>query len=135
MNPKQTKIKTTGNPIIRNLLIIAGFVSLILGIIGVVLPLLPTTPFILVSAAAFARSSKKFHAWLYKNRFFAKLLIDYQERKGLALRYKIYILIMLWLTITATAILFTDSIIVRLILFFIAIAVTVHISKFKTLKT
>ncbi len=141
MNPAQQKtttikeIKAIKNPLIRTLLIISGIISLVLGIIGILLPVLPTTPFIILAAACFARSSQKFYDRLYENRFFGKILRDFRDKKGLALKYKIYILTMLWLTLTSTAIFFTDSIIVRIILFSIAIAVTVHISKYKTLKS
>lgn len=134
MNSQQTKISPIKNPIIRTLLLIAGFISLILGIIGVILPILPTTPFILVSAAAFARSSQKFHDWLHQNPLFGKLLRDYREKHGLELKYKIYILTILWLTLSSTAIFVVDALALRIMLFSIAIAVTVHISRFKTLK-
>ena len=121
------------NPILRIFLLIIAFLSLALGIIGVILPILPTTPFILLSAAIFARTSKKFHDKLYANKLFGKLLRDYKKRKGLALKYKIYILTMLWLTISATAIFAVDILFLRIMLFAIALAVTVHISRFKTL--
>lgn len=123
------------NPLIRVILIITGFISLALGIIGILLPVLPTTPFIIVSAACFARSSQKFYDRLYNNRFFGKILRDYRDKKGLALKYKIYILTMLWLSLSSTAILLTDSLPVRLILFSIAISVSIHILRFKTLKS
>jgi hypothetical protein len=122
------------NPVIRIVLIVIGFISLVLGIIGVLLPVLPTTPFIILSAACFARSSQRFYDHLYDHRFFGKILRDYRDKKGLALKYKIYILTMLWLTISATAFFVTDLLFVRIILFIIASAVTVHISRFKTLK-
>ncbi|MEA2077739.1 MAG: YbaN family protein [Candidatus Marinimicrobia bacterium] len=135
MNPvSDNRIKKIKNPVIRILLIVLGFIFLILGIIGILLPVLPTTPFILLSAACFAHSSQKFYDGLHHNRFFGKILRDYRDKKGLALKYKIYVLVMLWLTLTSTAIFFTDSIIVRIVLFSIAVAVTVHISRFKTLK-
>lgn len=134
MNTKQIKITPIQNPLIRLLLIVGGFISLILGIIGIILPILPTTPFILLSAAAFAKSSQKFHDWLYRNKLFGKILCDYQERHGLELKYKIFILTMLWFTIGYSAIFLTDILLVKIILFAIAIAITVHILKFKTLK-
>ena len=129
------KIKKLKNPIIRIMLIVLGFIFLIIGIIGIILPVLPTTPFIILAAACFARSSQKFYDRLYGNRFFGKILRNYRDKNGLALKYKIYILTMLWLTLISSAIFFTNSIIVRIILFSIAVAVTIHISRFKTLKS
>ena len=108
--------------------------SLILGIIGIILPVLPTTPFVILAAACFARSSQKFYDWLYSSRLFGKILRDYRDKKGLKLQYKIYILTMLWVTMLSTTIFLIDSLILRIMLMSIAIAVTVHILRFKTLK-
>ncbi|MEA3391472.1 MAG: YbaN family protein [Candidatus Marinimicrobia bacterium] len=130
-NTNETK---SNNPVLRIVLVVLGFVFLIIGIIGIILPVLPTTPFIILAAACFARSSQKFYDRLYGNRFFGKILKNYRDKKGLALKYKIYILTMLWLTLTSSAIFFTNSIIVRIVLFSIAVAVTVHISRFKMLR-
>ncbi len=128
------KIKIFDNPLIRIILIIAGFVSLLLGIIGAILPILPTTPFVILAAVCFGRSSQKFYDWLYSNRFFGKILMDYRDRNGLELKYKIYILTMLWITITSSAIFIVTVLWLRILLFAIAIGVTIHISRFKTLK-
>ena len=129
------KTRISSNPVLRTVLIVLGLIFLIIGIIGIILPVLPTTPFIILAAACFARSSQKFHDRLYGNRFFGKILRNYSDKKGLALKYKIYILTMLWLTLTSTAIFFTHSIIVRILLFSIAVGVTIHISRFKTLQS
>lgn len=56
-----------------------GLTSLILGIIGVILPLLPTTPFILLSAYCFAKSSATFHRWLLSHRVFGPMINDWQR--------------------------------------------------------
>ena len=128
------KTRISSNPVLRIVLIVLGLIFLTIGIIGIILPVLPTTPFIILATACFARSSQNFYDRLYGNRIFGKILRDYRDKKGLALKYKIYILTMLWLTLTSTAIFFTDSIIVRILLFSIAIVVTVHILRFKTLK-
>ena len=60
---------------------ILGFVLLALGVIGIFLPLLPTTPFLIGAAACFAKSSEKWHAWLLSNRVFGPTIIKWQERK------------------------------------------------------
>lgn len=66
-----------------------GFIFLGLGVIGVFLPLLPTTPFLLVSAACFAKSSEKWHRWLLSNRIFGPIIADWQERKCISFSTKV----------------------------------------------
>jgi len=66
-----------------------GFIFLGLGVIGVFLPLLPTTPFLLVAAACFAKSSDKWYQWLISNKIFGPIIIDWQDRKCISLSTKI----------------------------------------------
>lgn len=61
-----------------------GFLALGLGALGVVLPLLPTTPFVLLAAFAFARSSERWHAWLLRHRIFGPLIIDWREHGAIS---------------------------------------------------
>lgn len=63
----------------RWLLIGIGWVAVGLGALGVILPLLPTTPFLLIAAWAFGRSSERFHRWLHGNRWFGPMLRDWQQ--------------------------------------------------------
>ncbi|MFM5463426.1 YbaN family protein [Aeromonas simiae] len=65
------------------LLTLLGWLSLITGIIGIVVPLLPTTPFVLLSAALFARSSPRFHRWLLEHPQFGPLIDDWQRHRGI----------------------------------------------------
>ena len=62
------------NIFLRYLLIVFGTFFLFLGLIGIILPLLPTTPFLLLAAACYARSSKKYHSWLLKNKLFGSYI-------------------------------------------------------------
>ena len=80
-------------------LLIAGWLSLILGVIGIVVPLLPTTPFILLSAACFARSSPKFHRWLLNHAWFGPLIRGYQSGREIPQKLKIRIIIFIWITL------------------------------------
>jgi len=66
-----------------------GFVFLGLGLIGVFLPLLPTTPFVLVSAGCFAKSSDKWHQRLLSNKIFGPLIRDWQDRKCISFSTKV----------------------------------------------
>jgi hypothetical protein len=73
---------------VRGLLWIAGSVSLVLGLIGVVLPGLPTTPFILLAAACYARASPRLHAWLLNHRWMGPMLRDWERDHSLTQRVK-----------------------------------------------
>ena len=129
--PKQTLLQSK---IIRYLLILCGTISLALGIIGIVIPLLPTTPFLLLAAVCYARSSEKFYTWLLTNRWFGNYLKNYYEGKGIPIQAKILIITTLWITIIISIILINISWI-TLILLLIAVLVTIHIILIKTKKT
>jgi uncharacterized membrane protein YbaN (DUF454 family) len=111
----------------RVLLLAVGWVSLATGVIGMFLPLLPTTCFLLLAAWCFGRSSPRWYAWMYNNRVFGSYLRDYRDGRGIPLGVKIGSLAVLWGSIALTATLFVSIWWVRLILVGIAVAVTVHL--------
>ncbi|WP_246040475.1 YbaN family protein [Roseovarius arcticus] len=78
----------TAGAVMRTLWVCVGSVALALGAVGVILPLLPTTPFILLAAFAFARGSPKLRAWLVGNRAFGPIITDWEARGVIAPRYK-----------------------------------------------
>ncbi len=117
----------------RWLLIAAGSISVGLGILGIVLPLLPTTPFLLLAAYCYAKSSKRFYTWLITNRYFGEYIRNYREKKGVPLRIKIYTIALLWVTICFSAFYIVSILWIRIALFVIATSVTVHILSIKTL--
>ena len=112
--------------------IVLGTVSLLLGTLGIVLPLLPTTPFYLLTAYLFMRGSDKMYNKVMSNKFFGTIVRDFQEYKSISLRTKTVIVGMLWGTIMLSAFLVVASWTVRLILFGIATGVTIHVLSFKT---
>ena len=118
----------------RYLLITIGSFFLSLGIIGIFLPLLPTTPFFLLAAACYARGSKRFYNWLLTNRWFGNYIKNYRERKGIPLKIKILAISFLWLAIAYSVIFVVHILLVRIILILIAIGVTIHIFSIKTLR-
>lgn len=75
---------------------VVGCIAVALGIIGIALPLLPTTPFLLLAAACFLRGSDRLYRWLTGNRVFGPYLLDYQEKKGVTLRVKVVAILVMW---------------------------------------
>ena len=73
-----------------------GFLSMVIGLIGIVVPGLPTTPLMILAAACFAKSSQKFYDWIINNRLFGKHVKNYREGKGIPKKSKPVILSTLW---------------------------------------
>jgi uncharacterized membrane protein YbaN (DUF454 family) len=118
----------------RVFFLVSGFVSLGLAILGIFLPVLPTTPFLLLSAYCFSRSSKKWHQWLLKHKHFGKIIRDYNERRGVSLRIKIFAISFLWITILFSVVVVVEPIVLDFLLITIATFVTIHIFKLQTLR-
>ena len=127
----QTKARGTW---IRILLIIVGTFFVGLGIIGIFVPVLPTTPFLLLAAACYARSSQRFYGWLLSNKWFGNCIRNYLERKGVPLKVKVLTITLLWITIGISAAFAVQTLVIRLILVLIAIAVSIHVLSIRTLK-
>ncbi len=125
--------KLSPNRLVRALWTTAGTIFMGLGIIGIILPLLPTTPFLLLAAFCYLRGSEKMHRWLLGNKWFGEYIKNYQEKRGIPLRIKIWAISFLWITIVISVYFFIDIIWIRIILVIIAAAVTYHIVTFKTL--
>ena len=123
------------NTIRRRLIATAGIVSVGVGIVGIFVPILPTTPFLLLAAYCFIRSSERLHQWLMNNRFFGAYVKNYTEGRGMPLRIKIATIMLLWITIGLTVIFGVDHLAVRIVLVLIAVAVTIHITMIKTKKS
>lgn len=78
-----SKLKLHNSVFVRHVFIALGFAALLLGLIGVFLPILPTTPFILLAAAFFARGSERFHSWLLQHHLTGPLIVDWYEHRSL----------------------------------------------------
>jgi len=118
----------------RRLLVGAGTLSTGLGIIGIFIPILPTTPFLLLAAACYMRSSERFYQWLINNRIFGAYVRNYIEGKGMPVRIKIFTILLLWLTIGLSITFGIQNIVIRIVLICIAIGVTTHICLIKKRK-
>lgn len=116
----------------RTALLVAGSLSVALGVVGILVPLMPTTPFLLFSAYCFARSSDRFHAWLTNHPWFGEYLRAYREKRGMAKRDKVVTILILWLSIGATSALVTSSWAIRGILLAVAAGVTIHILRMRS---
>ena len=127
-----TKETNTEQKIVRALFFVAGTVSLALGTIGIVLPILPTTPLLLLALACYCRSSKRMTKWVLTNKYFGSYIRRYKEGKGIPIKTKIATIATLWITISYSAFFIVNIWIVQLILFAIAIAVSIHILRVPT---
>jgi len=119
---------------IRIILISMGTLFVGLGILGIFMPVLPTTPFLLLAAACYARSSQRFYDWLLTNKWFGDYIRNYLQGKGISLKLKILTIALLWLTIMCSVTFAVHDLLVRLILILIAIGVTIHILSVRTFK-
>lgn len=115
-------------------LISFGIIFLIIGLIGIILPVLPTTPFLLLAAVCFLHSSPRLHTALLRQRYIGAYLRNYLEEKGMSLISKIWTLSLLWIALGFTAAFATDILAVRLILITVLIGVTIHILLIKTIR-
>ncbi|MBO5960931.1 MAG: YbaN family protein [Paludibacteraceae bacterium] len=115
-------------------LILIAFISLTLGLIGIFLPILPTTPFLLLSAWLFAHSSPRLHHWLLNHPTLGSYIRNFQEEKALPLRIKIISISTLWITLLISICILHNKLWLQILLTTIGVAVTWHILSFKTKK-
>jgi uncharacterized membrane protein YbaN (DUF454 family) len=124
---------TARQKFVRALFFVAGTISLAFGTIGIVLPVLPTTPLLLLALACYCRSSKRMTKWVLTNKYFGSYIRRYREGKGIPIKTKIVALAALWITISYSAFFIVNRWwIVQLILFVIAIAVSTHLIRLPT---
>ncbi len=117
----------------RKVLLVAGGSACVgLGVLGMILPVLPTTPFLLLAACCYARGSQRFYRWLVTNRWCGVYIRNYREGRGMLLWHKIAALVLLWLTIGNTVVFAVSRPWLRLLLFGIATGVTIHLWRIRT---
>ena len=113
-------------------LIFLGSVCVLLGLVGIFIPVLPTTPLLLLAAYFFARSSNRALKWLTTNRWFGPNIQNYREGRGMTIRNKLLTLASLWIAIGLTTIFVVENGWVRFMLLGVASGVTIHILRIKT---
>lgn len=127
------KLVFTMKQLKRMLLIIGGSISLVLGLIGIILPLLPTTPLLLLAAACYVRSSDKLYQWLVTNKWIGSYIENYRAGKGIPVRAKIVGVTLLWVSMGYTIFFVIPLFFVKILLFLIAGIFTLVILNQKTL--
>ena len=119
-------------PVIRAFYIVLGSVSLVLGVIGIFVPLLPTTPFLLMTTFLYMKGSKRCYYWLMRQPVLGQYIRDYRENKVIPLRAKIISLVLMWGSISYCVISVIHLWLVRILLVMIAVGVTIHVLSFKS---
>ena len=117
----------------KRFLFVLGWICFALGIIGLVLPIMPTTPFLILSAVLFAKSSDKFYKWLVTHKIFGRFIKDYLKYKAIPMEYKIGYILILWVSFSVSAY-FININYIRVIIYIILIIATIKILSIKTKK-
>jgi len=138
---KTAECKKKARKITRGLWLATGIICVGLGTIGIVLPILPTTPFLLAAAACFCKSSTRMYNWLLGNKWFGEYIRNYNEGKGLQMITKITALTVLWVTIGISTVFFLNRLLppqlvlpMQLIMVVVAVGVSIHILRLPTFK-
>ena len=119
--------------LLRYALFAIGWLSVVLGVIGIFLPVLPTTPFLLLAAACFARSSPRFYHWLVEHPRLGPWIRDYLDGNGIPLKGKVYAIGLMWLSIGLSCYL-VPLIWARSFMLTSAVLVSIYILRQKTLE-
>ncbi len=118
----------------KKLYIIAGFISVALGVAGIFLPLLPTTAFLLLAAWLFSKGSPKYRQWLLNHKYLGPHIKNYTEKRGITRKAKLRTIATLWITLTISAVLFWSIWYIPLILLVVGIGVSWHVLSLKTVR-
>ena len=118
----------------RIFFIVLGIVCVVLAALGVLLPGLPATPFLLLASYSFARSSKRMHDWLVNNKVFGPILSDFLDRKGIRLHIKIISIVMMWVMMLVSVFFLMENDIVKYVAVGGAIIGTFAVTRYKTIR-
>ena len=120
--------------IMKTLYIILGSLSLGLGVAGIFLPILPTTPFLLLTAALYFRGSPRLYDWLLRQKRLGPYIRNFREHKAIPLHAKIVSVGLTWLTILYCVVFLLPQVWLKLLLLALAAGISCHILSYKTLK-
>jgi uncharacterized membrane protein YbaN (DUF454 family) len=118
----------------KSVYLIIGSIALAIGFVGIFLPVLPTTPFVLLAAWCFFRSSPRLYEWVISNERFGDTIKNYNQGKGLTRATKIKAILMMWLTISTSIYFKITSLPIIAFLFGIAMVVTIYLIRLPTLE-
>ena len=132
--PESTHPPSYGPPWVRTLWLTLGFLFVGLGLIGVILPGLPTTPFLLLAAACFSKSSLRFYNMLLDNRWFGQGIRDYRNGLGVPMRIKIVAIAMMWIFVSVAVFVLIpeDQLLYRIVVGVAGLVGTVYVARLKT---
>lgn len=116
----------------KHVLLLLGWLSLACGVAGIFVPLLPTTPFLLLSAALFFRSSPRAYAWLLGHKRLGPYIRDFRDNRSMPMRAKVAALALLWLTSLHCFFLILDHWALKTLMAAVAVGVTVYLLSLKT---
>ena len=108
----------------KGFFVVMGTIALALGFLGLFLPVIPTTPLVILAAACYTRGSERLHGWLLESKWFGETIRTYQAGQGLRKATKIRAISLMWIVITISAVFYVDSLPVRVVMFGTAILVT-----------
>ena len=132
---QETKYQSVRLPgIYRYLYFISGVLLVAIGVIGIFLPILPTTIFLILASACFIKSSPQANEWLRNHKILGMYIKNYQDGSGLTVKSKIFNITFLWIMISASALFFTELWYLKILLLVIAFGVTIHLLMIKTKK-
>ena len=126
-------MKKPKSKIVKYLLYLSGFLFLGLGILGIFLPILPTTPFLLLAASVFMHTNRNIYVWMFNNRWFGKQFRSYVKNKSVSKTVKVSSLFILIFTMFYSIIFVVDLLWIQILLLIILVAVATHIFKLKTI--
>ncbi|WP_276208128.1 YbaN family protein [Gracilibacillus thailandensis] len=109
----------------RTIWIVGGSLSLIMGLIGIIAPLLPTTPLVLLAGFCYSKSSPRLYNWLMTNPYFGHYIADYKSGKGVPLRIKIFAVTVVW-----TSVIFTLTMIPLLLVKVFMVGIAIFVTLF-----
>ncbi len=116
ISQEQAQLEIKKNRIVRALYMTGGTLSLALGILGLFVPGLPTTPFVLLSAALYAKSSEKLYNWLLDNKYLGPRIKNYQRQKGVTLKGKYKIIALMLTMVLISSLLILKVLILQIII-------------------
>jgi len=118
----------------RGIYVIVGTIALVIGAIGLFLPVIPTTPLVILAAACYYRGSERLHAWILSSRWFGETIKNYQAGRGLTRDTKMRAIFLMWTSIIISTWFFVSNLFVRVAMIGVAMCVTVYLVRLPTLE-